>query len=195
MLNCFKKDYSKPSNPVGSHGEGVSFKPRWAYIVPHTEGAQGAETPDGLTSEYKYGLSVAVTNAESIPWDDRNDGGVKGAVKRLVKGDKKVTATFEDHKNAYNNKVGGAEILVIRGDQLSKHYAELILDAFKVRFPKRNIRGIKEMKKGGRGYNNLLAAKKAGADVALLGELFFIDNDSDFIPVNTYADFLKEVLV
>lgn len=193
MFDCFKKDYSKPSKPVGSHGEGESLKLKWGYIVPHTKSAQGAETPDNLTSEYKYGLSVAVTNADSILWDDRNDGGVKGAVKRLV--GKGVNATFEDHKNAYNGKVGGAEILIIKGDSLSKHYAELILDAYALKYPNRNIRGVKEMKKGGRGYNNLLAAKKAGADVALLGEMFFIDNPADFIPVNTYANFIKEVLV
>lgn len=192
-FDCFKKDYSKPSKPVGSHGEGDTFKARFGYIVPHTEKAQGAETPNKKTSEYQYGLSVAVTNDASILWDDRNDGGVKAAARRLVK--KGCNATFEDHKNAYNNKVGGAEILVIKGDQLSKDKAELILEAFKLRFPKRNIRGVKEMRKGGRGYNNLIAAKKGGADIALLGELFFIDNDSDFIPVNTYADFLKEVLV
>jgi len=194
MLDCFKKDYSKPSKDYGSHGEGESFKPVWGYIVPHTEKAQGAETPDNKFSEYKYGLGVAVKNADSLPWDDRNDGGVSGAVKRLVNS-KKVNATFEDHKNAYNNKVGGAEILCIKGDELSKYYAELILAAYKLKYPNRNIRGVKEMRKGGRGYNNLKAAKAAGADVALLGEMFFIDNPGDFIPVNVYADFIKEVLV
>jgi len=194
MFDCFKKDYSKPSRDYGSHGEGEPFTPKWGYVVPHTEKAQGAEAPDGKWSEYKHGLSVAVTNSNFIPWDDRNNGGVSGAVSRLIS-DKKINSTWEDHRNAFDGRVGGVEVLCIRGDSLSKHYAEMILDAFHETFPDRNIRGVKEMKKGGRGYGNLLASKKAGADVALLGELFFIDNPKDFIEVEKIAKFLRRVLV
>lgn len=194
MFKCLKKDYSKPSRDYGSHGEGEDFKPKWGYIVPHTEKAQGAETPDNKWSEYKHGLSVAVGNADFIPWDDRNNGGVSGAVKRLISSHD-INSTWEDHRNAYRGVTAGAEILCIRGDSLSKHYAEMILDSFNSYFPNRNIRGVKEMKKGGRGYGNLLASKKAGADVALLGELFFIDNPKDFIPPEKIATFLRKVLV
>ena len=194
MFECLKRDYREPSRDYGSHGEGENFEPIWGYIVPHTANAQGAEAPDsrGGISEYLYGVNIAIANEETVPWESRNDGGVKGASKRLVKAG--VNATFEDHKNAYNHKVGGAEILIIKGDDLSRKYAEFILEAFAEKFPDRKIRGIKERKKGGRGYNNLVAAKKAGADVALLGEMFFIDNEKDFIDPITYAEFIKEVL-
>ena len=192
MFDCFKKDYSKPSRDYGSHGEGDNFKSKWGYIVPHVKNAQGADTPGKRYSEYKYGQIVAPQL--SLPWDDRDNGGVSGACARLKK-IRGVNSCFEDHKNAYNGIVGGAEILVISGDALSTHKAEMILDAFHADFPDRNIRGVKKMRKGGRGYNNLLAAKKAGMDVALLGELFFIDNKNDFISTDRYAEFLKSVLI
>ena len=192
-MKCFKKDYSKPSRDYGSHGEGENFTPVWGYIVPHTKNAQGAETPDNKWSEYKHGQSVAVKNAVVIPWDDRDSGGVRPAVERLVS--KGVNATWEDHRNAYRGTTGGAEILYIHGDDLSKYHAEMILDAFKAKYPDRNIRGAKAKRKGDRGYNNLLAAKKGGADVALLGELFFIDNPNDYLSPDEVAEFLLSVFV
>jgi len=191
MFNCLKRDYRQPTREYGSHGEGESFQPIWGYIIPHIDEAQGAETKKGL-SEYSYGGMIANYNNNFIAWDDRDDGGVKSATKRLVAHG--INATFEDHKNAYNHKVGGAEILIIKGDELSKFHAERILEAFALKFPDRNIRGVKEMRKGGRGYNNLLLAKKGGADVALLGELFFIDNPNDFIDPKVYAEFIRDVL-
>lgn len=190
-MKCFKRDYSKPSREYGSHGEGEIFIPKWGYIVPHTESAQGAETIDGKWSEYTHGL--AVSTKLGLPWDDRNDGGVYSACKRLKA--LGVNSTWEDHRNAFNRTVGGAEILCLHGDQLSIEKAEMILESFHSAFPKRNIRGIKPIRKSGRGYNNLLASKKAGMDVALLGELFFIDNPADFIPADQIAAFLKKVLI
>lgn len=192
MFNCLKKDYSKPSKEYGSHGDGENFKPIWGYIVPHTKDAQGAETPDNKWSEYKHGQAVAVKNAVVIPWDDRDNGGVSGAVKRLVS--KGVNATWEGHLNAYRGDTAGMEILYIHGDDLSKHYAELIIDAFRIRYPDRNIRGLKAKRKGDRGYNNLRDAKRSGADVALLGELFFIDNPDDYLSPDEVAEFILGVL-
>lgn len=192
MFECLKRDDSKPTNDIGSHGEGESFKPKWGYIVPHTKKAGGAETPDNKWSEYQYGKVVAITNGAFIPWDDRNHGGVKEASKRLVAHG--CNSLFEDHKNAYRGFTRGAEILVIRGDELSIKYAEFILEEFKKQFPDHPIRGIKQMKKGGRGYNNLRDMKRGGADVALLGEMFFIDNVKDWIDQDTYAKFLVRVM-
>lgn len=192
MLDCFKRDYTKPSREYASHGEGRTFKPVWGYVVPHTRVAQGAETPDNKWSEYSHGMVTAPLT--ELPYSTRDDGGVKGAVKRLI-GFGLINASWEDHRNAYNEKVGGAEILYMHGDDLSKYYAEMILESFAAKFPDRKIRGAKGKRKGDRGYNNLLLAKKGGVDVALLGELFFIDNPKDFIEPAVMAEFLKSVLV
>ena len=189
MLDCFKKDYSKPSKEYGSHGEGEDFKPVWGFINPHLKSAQGASNPNNKVSEYQYG--VLMSKHHSYPVEYRDDGGVYGAAKRLKK-DHQVTASVENHKNAYNKQVNGAEILVIRGDNLSIYYAEMILDAFAIRYPKVNIRGVKKISKGGRGYNNLVSAKKAGMDVVLLTEMFFID--SYYIDPKLMAEFWKQTL-
>lgn len=189
-MKCFKRNYHKPSREYGSHGEGEQFKPSWGYMVPHLKNAQGADTPDKKWSEYKYGQSVATLLG--LPWETRDEGGVKGASQRLVA--RNCNCIFEDHKNAYRGTSFGFEILILKGDSLSKQYAELIMDEFERRYPKRRNRGIKEMTKGGRGYNNLLNHKRGGADVALLGEMFFIDNPHEFINPSEYVNFLKSVL-
>ena len=129
------------------------------------------------------------------PCENRNDGGVKGAAKRLVK--KKVNATLEPHKNAYNGKAKGFEILVLKGDSLSRHYAELFAEAFKVKFPDRVLRGykgIKEVSGRDNGAANLRASKNAGAEVALLSESFFIDNPNEWIEPREMAHFWAENL-
>lgn len=191
-MKCFRRNYHKPSREYGSHGEGEQFKPVWGYMVPHEKDKPGAVSPDGKWSEYKYGESVATLLG--LPWETRDEGGVYGAAKRLVGRD--CNCIFEDHKNAYTRTAGyGYELLILKGDNLSRRYAELILEEFERRYPARKNRGIKEMAKGGRGYQNLLNHKKAGAEVAILGEMFFIDKSREFIPPAEYVNFLKEVLV
>jgi len=191
MLECFKKDYSEPSQDYGSHGEGEQFISKWGYIIPHTKYAQGAETPDNQYSEYTHGSIVAA--GLPIPFDHRNDGGISGACERLS--DRGVNSTWEDHRNAYNGIVGGAEILYLKRDHLSKVKAEDILHAFSITFPDRTIRGAKARGPKERGGGNLVASKKSGMDVALLGELFFIDNPKDFIETEAMIKFLKSVLI
>jgi len=188
-FDCFKKDYSKPSRDYGSHGEGESFKPVWGFINPHTEKAPGASNPRNKVSEYQYG--VLMKKHHNFPLEFRDDGGVSGAAKRLKA--QGITASVENHKNAYNKQVNGAEILIIRGDKLSLQYAEMILDSFSMLYPKINNRGVKKMSKGGRGFNNLKAAKGAGMDVALLTEMFFID--AFYLEPQLMAEFWKKALI
>jgi len=177
LKRLFRIDHSKPSRTYESHGEETSskpkFKPAWGFIIPHTAKAGGAANPDKTWDEYQYGTAMAPQIGK--PFADRNSGGVKGAAKNLKR--KGCNASLEGHLNSFNGQVQGAEILVLKGDDLSKYYAELFLAAYKAKYPGKNIRGVKEMKKGGRGAGNLIAAKKAGMEIALLSEMFFIDSE------------------
>ena len=190
-MKCFKRNYHKPSREYGSHGEGEQFKPAWGIIVPHLDRAGGAETPSGRWNEYKYGLHMAkfMDKAHAT----RDEGGVYGAAKELKKYG--CNASLEPHKNAYNGKANGYEILILKGDHLSKHYAELFLEEFSRKYPQRKNRGIKEMTKGGRGYKNLIDAKRAGMEVALLSEMFFIDVAGEWLEPHVMGKFWEEVLV
>jgi len=188
MFDCFKKDYSKPSKPVESHGEGEPFKPVWGFINPHLKNAGGAMHPQKKVDEYRYG--VMMKNHHDYPLEFRDDGGVYGAAKRLIKHG--CNASVESHKNAYNKKVNGMEILVLKNDRLSIEYAEMFIEEFRVMFPGVPIRGIKQKSKGDRGAKNLIDAKRAGMDIALLTEDFFID--SHWIAPQKLAEFYKRVL-
>lgn len=200
----FTGDYSQPSRDYDSHGDADNssshtprFNPKWGIIIPHTEGRPGASgyKPTGRKIyEYQYGLELAIDSG--FHFETRDDGGVYGAASRLAK--KGITATIEPHKNAFNKKARGFELLVIKGDSLSGDYARMIAEEFHRRFPDRRLRhdnGIKWLKKGDRGYNNLVQAKKAGMEVAILGESFFIDNPNEWISPETMRQFWQEVLV
>lgn len=189
----------KKKKPVyESHGEkpsgSVSATIKWGIIIPHVKKAGGADTPDGKIDEYDYGLKMV--DKLDMPYETRDSGGVKGAAKRLKK--RGVTASLEPHKNAYNGKAEGFEILVLASDSLSIEFAELIAEAFAKKFPDRKIRGrggLKKLKKGDRGAGNLIAAKKAGMKVALLSEAFFIDNPAEWIEPDVMAKFWTENLI
>lgn len=173
-----------------AYGEGEIFNPRWGFIVPHTLKAPGATSVTGL-KEYFYGEQLC--DLVDLPHATRNKAGVKGAAKRLVDV-YKANAIIEPHFNAFNTKVSGAEILVLKGDDLSIRYAEFALLHFEDTFPDRKIRGIKEMSKGGRGYWNLKHSKNATKGVAMLSELFFGDNENDYMNVSTQANFWRDFL-
>lgn len=182
MFDCFKKGYD--------YG-GEEFIPEWGLIIPHTEKRKGALSYDGKYSEYVYGSIMA--GMINIPHATRNYGGVFSAAKSLFK--QGCNCSLEPHYNAYNGQAHGAEILVMKGDDLSAKYARLIMDDFSSKFPKRRLRhdnGIKWLRKGDRGYNNLKEAKSAGMEVALLSELFFGDNPKDFIKPSAQAQFLRQ---
>lgn len=184
--------------PVNDYGRGADFIPLWGIIVPHERKAQGARTHSSVyppVYEYGYGLQLATYLSDRIPHKTRDSAGVYGAAKALL--DIGCNATLEPHCNAFNGKAEGYEILVMAGDSLSKEYALNIISAFQTKYPERRKRqgdGVKEVKKGERGYYNLKNAKDAGVEVALLSELFFIDNIKDFMQPLEMSNFLREVL-
>ena len=197
MCRCFRKLKKKvkrvvtPAHkPVGNYngfGEGRDFVPRLGVIVPHNKKAQGAETTDGVYTEYRYALMEWMSL--NYPRETRDKGGVSGAAKRLKA--QGCNFSIEPHKNAYNEVVRGHEVLVLEGDKLSIKYAKQLVDMFGGEFPLSPNRGVKELVRGDRGYYNLVRAKKAGMEVALLTELFFIDNKEDFIPVDDMEAFWR----
>ena len=186
-------DVKKPTREYPSHGEaGTDFVPDFGIIIPHTLHKQGAQSPKGMT-EYNYGLIMSEVLV--LPTALRNVGGVKDATKQLLK--EGCNASLEPHKNAYNGKAHGFEILCIKGDKLSEKYARLFAEAFHDKFGRRlrADQGVKFVSKGDRGYNNLRDAKRAGMDVALLSEAFFIDNPSEWLSPTVMGNFWKEQLV
>jgi hypothetical protein len=184
ISRVFKPKLS-PAPSIG-YGEGEDLILKWGVIVPHTRRAPGASSWDGKYNEYVYGNLLA--NQLDLPYATRDEGGVAGAASALARAG--VTASLEPHYNAYNGRAHGAEILVMEGDEISYMYAERMLEEFAEVFPSRRIRGVKEIGRGGRGYNNLRLARKH-MKVALLSEMFFGDNREDWLPVEDQAKFWK----
>lgn len=182
VLKCFRaRSYGYGDRP---------FTPQWGIIIPHTMKAQGAVTYDGIYTEYVYG--TIMIPMIGVPFAKRDENGVYGAAKDLRS--VKVNATIEPHFNAFNGRAAGAEILILREDGLSRHYAELFLDIFKETYPSRKIRGVKEVGPRDRGYSNLLNSKKVGMEVAILSELFFGDNPKDFLLPEDQATYWRDCL-
>jgi hypothetical protein len=160
----------------------------WGIIIPHTKNSPGARSVAKNINEYQYALQMVKDMPYS--YETRDEGGVALAAKRLAM--KGCNALLEPHKNAFNGEAKGFEILVIDGDSESTRVAELIAQNFKQAFPDRVLRrgtGIKKLKKGDRGYQNLLDAKKSGVKIALLSEDFFIDNPNEWIEPAVLAKF------
>lgn len=182
----------KPSHL--SHGEGKKeFVPSWGIIIPHTKVKPGASSYDRKYSEYQYAKEMAGIIA--LPNATRDKGGVYGAASNLIS--RGVNCTIEPHFNAYNGHVSGSEILVLKGDKLSEHYARLFIEDFCNKYNRtpRHDNGIKFVSRGDRGYRNLVAAKDAGAEVAILTEMFFGDNYDDHLPFQEQAIFWENSLI
>ncbi len=172
----------------------LHFKPEWGHIVAHNSKKQGANSFDRSYSEYTYGNILS--HSLSMPSETRDAGGVSLAAKRLVK--KGCTASIECHYNAFNGKASGLEILVLKGDDFSAKYAKMIISEA-MSTPTRTTKlradgGIKWISKGDRGYYNLVNAKSAGMKVAILTELFFGDNQFDFIGPSKQAKIINGAL-
>lgn len=173
------------------YGEKEQFR-HFGLIIPHTEKQPGASTESGFT-EYHYALRMAAQT--HLPYATRNIGGVTGAAKLLKK--KGCNASLEPHLNAFNTYAEGFEILALEGDSSSIDAAILIAEQFAKWFPDHKIRGkngVKIIRPTDRGGSNLVKAKKAGMEIALLSEAFFIDNPKDYIDHSTMADFWELVL-
>lgn len=183
------------SSKYPGYGEGPTFSPVWGLIIPHQKDAQGATSFDNKYTEYTYAHVMA--EMIGIPYMTRDLGGVAEAAHTLIN-NYKVNCLIETHFNAYNGKAHGYEILVMKGDDLSARYARFFLESFGDLYPRRRPRhdkGIKWVSKGDRGFHNLRLAKAAGADVAMLTELFFGDNIEDFIDPSTQAMFWRDHFV
>lgn len=195
MWAWIRKHILRKKEPVSiGYGEGESFKPKWGIIVPHTLKSGGAATKDGSFNEYRFCLKMLGFMGIKVPFETRDLGGVYGAAKKLSK--KGVNASIEPHKNAYNGKTEGFEVLYIDGDQTSREEALKLVEEFKRVFPTHKIRrgnGLLPIKKGGRGYNNLKHAKKFFR-ISLLVEAFFIDNNKDWISPEKMGNFWEEFL-
>lgn len=185
------REAKKPQiEPTIGYGE---LKAKWGIIIPHTAKAQGAESPSG-ESEYHYALQMFTGSA--LPRRTRDEGGVYGAAKDLVK--LGCNCTLEPHLNAYNGRAQGFEILVLEGDKASIAEAKRIAYEFGNSFSNHLLRGdggVKVISKSDRGGSNLASSKSAGAKVALLSEAFFLDNTSDYIDKTLMKLFWERVLI
>lgn len=191
LQECIKLIDSQPS--VG-YGEKPEPKYVFGLIVPHTKSSGGASSKEKKMNEYEYGLRLASFMA--IPRETRDEGGVSLAAKRLkLKG---CNASLEPHKNAFDSKAKGFEILVLENDSESIRMAEIMAENFRAKYPARVLRhsnGVKKIKSGDRGYSNLIAAKKEGMKIALLSEAFFIDNPLEWIEPAEMAEFWMSQIV
>jgi len=195
--------------------EPVEVKPKlskkWGGIVPHVSWSKGAVSPPIPSSwntegeyaaakrinEYDYGLIElkSLKDAGLIKaYRDTSGDRISGNYSAHKKASETLSQRYliSPHKNAYNGKVGGFEVLILKGDQESFYYARLWLEVMSKHFPDRKHRGVKEIASGGRGYGNLAGMKDGGAKVALLTEAFFIDNPSDYITQDEMHAMWKE---
>lgn len=170
-------------------------KLNWGIIIPHTlkqKGASGLTPYGSRVYEYDYAVKMA-SYLRHIPSETRNTKRIYDAAKFLVD-NKEVTASIEPHLNAHDGTVEGFEILVLKDDHKSKKAALKIMDHFKMTFPSKRIRALREIRKDDNGFGNLTSAKAAGIEVALLTEAFFIDNPKDWINPETMSVFWESAL-
>ena len=192
-MRCLKKVINRVKPAPSPVEIDLHFKPEWGHIVAHNSKKQGANTYNKAYSEYTYGNILS--HSLSMPSETRDDGGVSLAAKRLT--NKGCNASIECHYNAYNGIVGGIEILVLRGDDFSAKYAKMIISEAMSKLDNIKLRGdggIKWISKGDRGYYNLVNAKSAGMKVAILTELFFGDNEKDFMSPSMQAKIINGAL-
>lgn len=192
MFDCFKV---KKQEPGYGYGDTTPLTP--GFIIPHTRRSPGATNYTDKYSEYQYGLDMGrILINHGLPYSTRDEAGVTRAAWDLA--DLKCTWSIEPHFNSFNGGVEGYEILVLKGDTLSEYYGRLVADYYGQTFPHkkaRGDRGIKFVRPGDRGAQNLIDAKKAGMKAAILTELFFGDNAKDYISPTVQAQFWINTLV
>lgn len=104
------------------------------------------------------------------------------------------TVVIQMHLNAYNGQARGCEVLVIDGNSKSYDIAEKFAKEFTTTFtnvPLRRVetKGKKMLKANDRGVASLVSS---GDVKKMLVEPFFIDNSSNFVPKEKYAEFLTK---
>lgn len=174
MFECLKRFFKKkPSNKV-------------VLVVGHNQKQPGAKVVNNQ-NEYMYNSKVAHIVSNLLP--EVNVAFYSELEKDYVVLSDPGFIAIELHTNAFNGYVNGSEVLVLDGDVVSEEYAQEMLDSLCERFGKRN-RGVKYIKEGDRGYENLRRAKGKGARISIIVEPFFGDNFDDVIPPSEYAQFL-----
>lgn len=164
----------------------------WGRVICHNSHAQGADTvrngelvTENMHCKMTYGFMKYFTYVGT-----RDVGGIKGAYSHIYR--KGCNASLESHRNAFNGKAKGFEVLVLRGDETSKRYAQILMGIFGKHYPDRTYRRIKELRYGEGGYKNLRTARDLGFKVAILPELFFIDNEKEWITPEDLAKIYDE---
>lgn len=168
---------------------------KWGRVICHTSASQGANTilHGQVITENAYCKGIYQLMKIFTPVGNRDLGGIKGAYDALAK--KGCNATLEFHLNAFNTKAEGYEVLILKGDTTSRIYAEALLDMMEEKYPDRVRRGIREVEYGQGGYKNLKTSRDNGSLVAILPELFFLDNPDEFINAQELAGLMDDFLV
>ena len=171
ILGLFKKRKTKK----------IKYKQRYKFALmqAHTKKAQGACSDEYQVSEYEYFNKLKPFLNSDIAKGNRDSGLLNGY--KMLKSQGEAIGSLEFHLNAFNKKANGYEVLVLKGDDKSYWEAKRFLALMAIYFPEKRSRGIKEISYRGRGYKNLTASKRAGFEISLLTEVFFIDNARDYI--------------
>lgn len=164
---------------------------RIAVIIGHGAGDSGA-VGNG-TNEFAYHSQVAKALQGLCPQkeiklffrDKRGIGGVNDDAE-----DWGGDLTIELHLNSFNGKAKGCEVLVLSGDDASIKMGQDFANLFCSTYSriKRDMDGVKELKKGDRGHYSLLLVNDPPPSILI--EPFFIDTPSEFIPPEEFTKFL-----
>lgn len=149
------------------------------YINGHTQNRQGAEGTESVNegprdtiTEWRYANDLHFSIDTKHLFEDSWSIGVHK--------DKEAVA-LEFHLNSFHKPTAhGYEVLILEDDEQSKVYANLFLKIMEKHFPMRTNRGIKFITSDNRGYKNLRHLKHYYR-YAMLTEMFFINNPSDWI--------------
>ncbi|GAB1376875.1 hypothetical protein MASR1M48_17270 [Lactococcus petauri] len=200
QLNLYKQTNSMPAPaPVEPVKTEVIVVPqsssskikKIAVIIGHGHGDSGA-TGNG-TTEFEYHSKVAKGLQALCPTkeiklffrDGRGIGGVNADAEKWG-GD----LTLELHLNSFNGKAKGCEVLVLSKDEVSIKMGQNFADLFCSTYNriKRDMDGVKELKKGDRGHYSLLLVDDPAPSILI--EPFFIDNPAEFIQPEEFLRFL-----
>lgn len=154
-------------------------------IIGHDQKAKGAVTYNGI-SEYDFNSYVAdciyklhvfkfqnkISKIQNLKVINRNLGW--SDVEKQLRG---CDLSLELHLNSFEKVANGTETLYIENDLVSYDFAKNLSFNISIRLGT-NIRGKSGtlgIKEGGRGFNNLNTAKKAGVKIAALVEPCFVN--------------------
>lgn len=194
MFNWLKSIFKKkPQSQTQIQGQVGNIK-KIALLVGHGAGDSGA-IGFNKVQEHAYNSFVAEFVAQSDVKKElkvfyKAQGG--WALTYLKVATYNPDLTIELHLNAANGKAVGCEVLCLDGDENSAIIGRRFALDFTGKFNRRmrGDKGIKWISSSGRGFGNLVAAKKTSPR-SILVEPFFIDTREEWIAQAEYAEFLK----